>query len=123
MAGAIMSSVNVGKQLDSSDELHITVTGRKSGKKISLPVWFVRENNTIFLLPLNGTDTQWYKNLERRKKIMISSGNLKLEPSAKLVRDQKKIDLIVEKLRKKHSPAEVKKYYRKFDAGIELSLV
>lgn len=121
MARVIMSSVNAGKQLDSSNELQITVTGRKSGKRISFPVWFVRENNTLFLLPLNGTDTQWYRNLERTKKITISSGNLKLEPSAKLVRDQKKIDLIVGKLRKKHSSAEVKKYYTKFDAGVELS--
>lgn len=117
-----MGSVNVGKQLDSSNELQIAVTGRKSGNKIALPVWFVRENNTVFLLPLNGSDTQWYKNLEKAKKITISSGNLKLEPTVKLVRDQKKIEVIIEKLRKKHSPAEVKKYYTKFDAGVELSL-
>lgn len=117
-----MGSVNAGKQLDSSNEIQITVTGRKSGKRIALPVWFVRESNTIFLLPLNGTDTEWYKNLEKTKKITISSGNLKLEPSAKIVRDQKKVDAIIEKLRKKHSPAEVKKYYTKFDAGVELSL-
>jgi hypothetical protein len=30
---------------------------------ISRPVWFVREGNILYLLPLNGSDTNWYKNM------------------------------------------------------------
>jgi hypothetical protein len=44
-------------------EITITVTGRKSGRDISVPVWFVFENDKLFLLPVHGSDTQWYKNV------------------------------------------------------------
>jgi hypothetical protein len=45
-------------------EIKITVIGRKSGKKISVPVWFVFEEDkskkgTLYLLPVQGSDTQW----------------------------------------------------------------
>jgi len=36
-------------------QLKINVIGRKSGKAISIPVWFVREGAKLFLLPANLT--------------------------------------------------------------------
>jgi hypothetical protein len=46
-------------------EITITVTGRKSGRSISIPVWFVFEEDKLYLLPVQGSDTQWYKNVLR----------------------------------------------------------
>lgn len=117
-----MNSSNVEKQLDSSKELQITVTGRKSGKEFSTPVWFVREGKTVFLLPVTGSNSEWYKNMEKSKKITISSGHLKLQLAARPVTDSKKVSLIADKFRKKYSASEVKKYYTNFDAGVELTL-
>ena len=37
--------------------------GRKSGRTISIPVWFVLEGEKLYLLPVHGSDTQWYKNV------------------------------------------------------------
>jgi hypothetical protein len=42
-----------------SREINISVTGRKSGRSISIPVWFVLEDDKLFLLPVQGSDTQW----------------------------------------------------------------
>ena len=39
-------------------EIKITVTGRKSGLPISIPVWFVLEEDKLYLLPVQGSDTQ-----------------------------------------------------------------
>lgn len=117
-----MSSSNVEKQLDSSKELQITVTGRNSGKEFSTPVWFVREAKTVFLLPVKGSNSEWYKNVEKSKKTTISSGQLKLQLAARIVTDPKKVSQIIDKFRKKYSASEVKKYYTNFDAGIELTL-
>jgi hypothetical protein len=39
-------------------QLTITVTGRKSGRAISIPVWFVLEDDKLYLLPVQGSDTQ-----------------------------------------------------------------
>ena len=40
-------------------EIKISVTGRKSGRAISRPVWFVLEGDKLYLLPVQGSDTQW----------------------------------------------------------------
>jgi hypothetical protein len=39
-------------------QIKISVIGRKSGKTISIPVWFVLEGEKLHLLPVQGTDTQ-----------------------------------------------------------------
>ena len=40
--------------LSRSREIKITVTGRKSGRAISIPVWFVLEGDKLYLLPVQG---------------------------------------------------------------------
>ncbi len=50
-------------RLSRSREINISVTGRKSGRTISIPVWFVLEDEKLYLLPVQGSDTQWYKNV------------------------------------------------------------
>lgn len=112
----------VPKDLDSSVELQITVTGRKTGRQHSTPVWFVREGKTIFLMPTNGSKNQWYKNVQKSKKIKISSGKVSLDLAVKPITDSKKVASVVEKFRKKHGAGDVKKYYAVFDAAIELTL-
>jgi hypothetical protein len=42
-------------------QIKLSVIGRKSGKTISNPVWFVLEGDKLYLLPVRGSDTQWYK--------------------------------------------------------------
>jgi hypothetical protein len=45
-------------------QIKLSVIGRKSGKTISIPVWFVLEGEKLYLLPVQGSDTQWYKNAQ-----------------------------------------------------------
>ena len=49
--------------LSQDSEITITVTGRKSGRSVSIPVWFVLDQDTLYLLPVKGSETQWYKNV------------------------------------------------------------
>jgi deazaflavin-dependent oxidoreductase (nitroreductase family) len=117
-----MDSSEVQKALDSSEELQITVTGRKTGRQHSTPVWFVREQKTIFLLPVKGSNNEWYKNVQKSKKIKISSGKISLDLPAKPITESKEIASVVEKFRKKHGSGDVKKYYSVYDAAVELNL-
>jgi deazaflavin-dependent oxidoreductase (nitroreductase family) len=117
-----MNSSEIQKALDSSVELQITVTGRKSGREFSTPVWFVREGKTVFLMPVRGLKNQWYKNVLKSRRIKISSGKVSLELSAKPISDSKLVASVADKFRKKHGVADVKKYYAGFDAAVELSL-
>src|SRR6266446_7595572 len=96
-------------------EINITVTGRKSGRAISIPVWFVLEDDTLYLLPVQGSDTQWYKNVLKNPSIRIEAGGAKAEVRAVPVKDSTQVKSVVEKFRDKYGANDVKKYYSKFD--------
>jgi len=104
-------------RLSRSREINITVTGRKSGRTISIPVWFVSEDNKLYLLPVSGSDTQWYKNVLKNPSIQIEAGGAKAERKAAPVKDPKQVASVVEKFRAKYGASDVKKYYSKFDVA------
>jgi hypothetical protein len=54
-------------------QIKISVIGRTSGQTISIPVWFVLERQKLYLLPVQGSDTQWYKNLLQNPSIRIDA--------------------------------------------------
>ena len=60
-------------RLSRSREINLTVTGRKSGRAISIPAWFVLDDE-LYLLPVSGSDTQWYKNVLKNPAIRIDAG-------------------------------------------------
>ncbi len=105
-------------RLSRSREINLTVTGRKSGRSISIPVWFVSEDNKLYLLPVSGSDTQWYKNVLKNPSIQIEAGGAKAERKVAPVKDPKQVSSIVEKFRAKYGASDVKKYYSKFDVAV-----
>ncbi|HXL09569.1 MAG TPA: nitroreductase/quinone reductase family protein [Candidatus Bathyarchaeia archaeon] len=105
-------------RLSRSREINITVTGRKSGRTISIPVWFVSEDNKLHLLPVSGSDTQWYKNVLKNPSIQIEAGGAKAELKVASVTDPKQVASVVEKFRAKYGASDVKKYYSKFDVAL-----
>ena len=54
-------------------EIKISVIGRKSGERISIPVWFVLEGKKLHLLPVAGSESQWYKNVRKNPSISIDA--------------------------------------------------
>jgi deazaflavin-dependent oxidoreductase (nitroreductase family) len=105
-------------RLSRSREINITVTGRKSGRSISIPVWFVLEGDTLYLLPVQGSDTQWYKNVLKNPSIRIEAGGTEAEVRAVPVKDATQVKSVVEKFRDKYGTKDVKKYYSKFDVAV-----
>ena len=104
--------------LSRTREIELSVTGRKSGRTISIPVWFVAEDGKIDLVPVQGSDTQWYKNVLENPSIRIKAGGAEGEFEAVPVTDGKGVSAIVEKFRAKYGASDVKKYYSKFDVAV-----
>jgi deazaflavin-dependent oxidoreductase (nitroreductase family) len=100
-------------------ELTITVTGRKSGRQISNPVWFVFEDHKLYLLPVQGSQTQWYKNVLKNPKIQIDARGAEAELKVIPTTDAKQVSSVVEKFRNKYGTGDVKKYYSNFDVAVE----
>jgi hypothetical protein len=103
-------------------EIRISVTGRTSGRTISVPVWFVLEGDTLFLLPVQGSDTQWYKNVLHESQIGISARGKDGKFQAVPITDSKTVKSVVEKFKGKYGPEDVKKYYSKFDVAVRMEL-
>ena len=99
-------------------EINLTVTGRKSGRAISIPVWFVLEDDKLYLLPVQGSDTQWYKNVLNNQKIRIAARGAEAEVKVVPVTDATQVSSVVEKFRAKYGINDVKKYYSKFDVAV-----
>ena len=104
-------------RLSRSREINITVTGRKSGRAISIPVWFVVEDDKLYLLPVQGSDTQWYKNVLKNPSIRIKAGGGEAEVQALPVKDTE-VKSVIEKFRAKYGAKDVKKYYSKLDVAV-----
>jgi len=117
-----MSDPEFIKNLALVNEVQITVTGRKSGRSISTPVWFVLEGERLYLVPVKGTDSNWYKNVLAEPKVRISAGEKEAAVKADPILASRKVAEVVEKLRSKYGADEVEKYYSKLDAALEVTI-
>jgi len=109
-------------RLSRSREITITVTGRKSGRAISIPVWFVLEADTLYLVPVEGSDTQWFKNVLAKPTIRIDARGAEAEFQAVAITDAPQVSAVVEKFRDKYGAGDVKKYYSKLDVAMLLQI-
>ena len=89
-------------RLSRSREINISVTGRKSGRTISIPVWFVLEDDKLYLLPVQGSDTQWYRNVLNNPMIRIDARGAEAEFKVVAVTDATRVSSVVEKFRAKY---------------------
>jgi deazaflavin-dependent oxidoreductase (nitroreductase family) len=116
-----LQSDSLADHLSRSRELNLTVTGRKSGRTITIPVWFVFEKDKLYLLPVQGSDTQWYKNVLANPTIRIDAGGAEAELQAKTITDPKGVSSVVDQFRARYA-GDVKKYYSKFDVALSAEL-
>ncbi|MGA2429559.1 MAG: nitroreductase/quinone reductase family protein [Candidatus Acidiferrum sp.] len=99
-------------------EIDLSVTGRKSGRTISQPVWFVLDDDKVYLLPVRGSDTQWYKNLLKHRAIRIDVRGAGADFQGVPITDRTQVSSVVEKFRAKYGAGDVKKYYSKLDVAV-----
>jgi deazaflavin-dependent oxidoreductase (nitroreductase family) len=117
-----MANEDFVKALESSREIELTVTGRRSGREISFPVWFVREGEKLYLVPVTGSDSDWYKNVLKTPAIRLAAGGARLAAGAIPVTDPAEVGEILGKFRARYGARDVAAYYPKQDAALEVPL-
>jgi deazaflavin-dependent oxidoreductase (nitroreductase family) len=117
-----ISKDSLRERLAGHNEIKISVTGRKSGKTISIPVWFVLDGEKLYLLPVQGSDTQWYKNVLKNRSIRVDARGVDARFRASPVANARGVKSVIERFREKYGAKDVKKYYSKFDVAIIASL-
>jgi hypothetical protein len=119
----VATSKNILKErLGRYRQIKISVIGRKSGRRISIPVWFVLEGEKLDLLPVAGSETQWYRNVLENPTIGIDARGAAAEFRAVPVNGAKAVKAVVEKFREKYGASDVKKYYSGFDVAVLVRL-
>ncbi len=103
-------------------QIQITVKGRRTGRAITVPVWFVVDENSLWLLPVYGSRTQWYRNLEVNPALGVKLGDLRRRLRARLVTDATAVKSIVRRFRDKYTPEQIKRWYRGLDVAVEAPL-
>jgi deazaflavin-dependent oxidoreductase (nitroreductase family) len=108
--------------LDGVREVEITVTGRRTGRQITHPVWFVLDEDSVFLVPVSGSDSQWYKNVRETPMIEVRSNGTALSSSATPITERGRVDHVVELFKAKYGADKVESFYPKHDVAVQVPL-
>ncbi|HXG42177.1 MAG TPA: nitroreductase/quinone reductase family protein [Dehalococcoidia bacterium] len=112
------------ESLRNSREIRITVRGRRSGRAISLPVWFVldEERPCLWLLPIRGSRSPWFRNLEAEPALTVQVGDHSLRATAVVHRDPALVEGTIERFKARYTAREFERYYSGVDVAIEVPL-
>jgi deazaflavin-dependent oxidoreductase (nitroreductase family) len=103
-------------------QISLTVTGRRTGRAITVPVWFIYGDGALWLLPVYGSDTQWYRNLMKDRAIGIQVGEFRRDLRARLVKDTPVVSTVIQKFREKYTADEIKRWYTRLDVAVKIPL-
>jgi hypothetical protein len=115
-----MSKADLHQRLNKVYEITLSVKGRKSGRDIPRPVWFVHEVNTLYLVPNYGSDTNWYKNFLANQTLKISVSDQEIPATGEPITDSSRVRNVMSKFSSKYG--DVRKYYPKPDVAVEVPL-
>jgi hypothetical protein len=118
-----MSRSEIQEKLDRATEITLSVKGRKSGMEVPRPVWFVHAGNFLYLLPVQGSGTNWYKNMLAGSVLKISMDGMVTHATGTPITDGDGVKNVVRKFRDKYGEGNVKKYYTIFDVAVEVPLM
>jgi len=117
-----MAVAELANALDRTEEIDLTTVGRVSGRTISHPVWFVKEGDTLYLLPVKGSDSQWFKNVLKNPTIELGVEGARASARAIPITDPDEVRHVIERFRAKYGAGEVAKYYSKLDVAVRVPL-
>jgi len=108
--------------LQHSNQIDITVTGRNTGRQITLPVWFVTDGGKLYLVPVRGSDSDWYKNALAAAQLKLTADGDSITAPETPITDPGRVQTIVDKFRDRYGAEQVAAYYPKTDVALEVSL-
>ena len=123
-AGARTLHVPVSGALaaEALEEVELGTVGRITGRQTSHPVWFVRRDDTLLLLPITGSDSNWYKNIVASPTIHLAADGAELNTEGTPITDPGRVRSVVDDFRAKYGADQVARSYQKQDVAVQVSL-
>jgi len=113
-----MTTTEFLEVLKSASEVDLTV--KRAGKRTTRPVWFAVDGATVYLVPMYGSDTKWYKYVSANPEIELSVKGKKVHAEAKPVTDAQGLADVIDRFRSKYG--ELERYYKKLDTAIAATI-
>ena len=117
-----MNVEQLERRLESTEEIRITVSDRGSGRPTSRTVWFFLEGDHLYLVPVRGSDSEWFQDAAKTPTMRISAGGSEATACARPITDPARVRDVVGKFRAKYGADQVKKYYSKLDIAVDVPL-
>jgi deazaflavin-dependent oxidoreductase (nitroreductase family) len=105
-----------------TNQVELTVTGRKSGRESSRPVWFAQEGERILLMPVGGSGASWYRNVLKTPEVRLAANGAELRGTAKPIEDAAAVADALERFGAKYGADRVNQYYPDQDVAVEVPL-
>ncbi|HWG63730.1 MAG TPA: nitroreductase/quinone reductase family protein [Streptosporangiaceae bacterium] len=115
-----MASDELIRALDATGEIQLTVTGRKSGREITIPMWFAVEGDRLYMVPVGGTDSDWYKNVLNNPTIRLTADGARLTARATPSTDPARVAEILDMFRAKYGARQAN--YPRREVAVEVPL-
>jgi hypothetical protein len=90
---------------------------------ISIPVRFASDREKLYLVPVTGSDSAWYKNVLKTPTIRLVAAGAQLDTTATPILDAAKVGRVIDMFRAKYGAQDVEAYYPKQDVAVEVPLV
>jgi hypothetical protein len=117
-----MAEAELMQVLEGAREVELTVTGRRSGEESSRPVWFTQDGERMYLVPVGGSGSNWYRNIVQTPRIRLVADGGELETEATPITDAAVVNDVLEKFGEKYGDSQVKQFYPNQDVAVEVSL-
>jgi deazaflavin-dependent oxidoreductase (nitroreductase family) len=117
-----MAVADFTEALKGTSEIELTTIGRKSGRETSRPVWFVQHGDQLHLIPVTGTDSQWYKNVLNKSTVRVAAGGAEYTAPATPITDPAQVAEEVASFGAKYGTDNVAKYYPNPNVAVEVPL-
>jgi hypothetical protein len=117
-----MGSDELKSALQDANEVDLTVTGRKSGNQSTRPIWFVLEGDKLLLLPVGGTNSGWFRNIQKTPTVGLRADGAEYQADAETTEDPAAVEHAAEVFGEKYGADKVKAYYPNLNAAVEVPL-
>ena len=85
---------------------YLTTTGRRTGQRHTIEIWFALQDDTFYLLSGSGGKSDWCRNLEANHEVTFSIDGVEVtgraRPVTDPIEDQLARDLVVGKYQPRH---------------------
>lgn len=81
--------------------MRLTHYGRKSGKPYEVTIWFLVDDETVYLATMN-MQRQWTRNVQARPEVRLAVGGMELAGEAEVVTRPEEMARVVDLMKQKY---------------------